>query len=683
MLLTSDQGAVVTVNGGRTWSSWYNQPTSQMYHVSADNDFPYRVCSGQQESGSACVSSRGDDGQITFREWHPVGAEEYGYVAPDPLDPDIVYGGRVERYDRRTGQVQEVGPRPIRGEGYRVVRTQPVIFSPVDPHVLYFSSNTLWKTTDGGNNWQQISPDLTRKTWDVPANVGKYRDAPTAKPTQRGVIYTVAPSPIDGRRIWVGSDDGLVNVTTDGGKNWQDVTPPQLVPWAKVSILEASYSDPQTAYAAINTLRLDDLTPYIYRTRDGGKTWTRITNGIPGGATVNVVREDPRRKGLLYAGTEREVYVSFDDGDNWQSLRLNMPASSVRDLLVKDDDLIAATHGRGFWILDDVTPLRQVDDAATRADVVLFRPQDAVRVRWNMNTDTPLPPDEPASANPPDGAIIDYYLKDAAAGPVVLEILDASGALVRRYSSADAIEPVDTGTLSIPPYWVRPPQPLSAAAGMHRFLWDMHYAPAPGSDPDYPISAIAHDTALAPTSPWAMPGTYTVRLTVGGRQYTQPLTIKMDPRVKTPLTGLEQQFAESKQVYDAMGRQQGMLESVRAVRAQLKTLGARAGESSAGKAIADVDAKLAALEGGGAPGFGAPVTTTTLTGIRAVLDGLLELLQGADVAPTSQASTAVADQVRALSDLEARWKAIQASELPTLNTALKQAGLPEVTAKAR
>ncbi len=358
--MASDQGAIISVNGGDSWSSWYNQPTSQMYHVNADNAFPYRVCGGQQESGSACVASRGNDGMITFREWHPVGVEEYGYAVPDPLNADIIYGGKVTRYNRKTGQVQNIAPTPVRPADFRTLRTAPVAFSPADPHVMYFASNTLWKTATGGRSWTQISKDLTRATWDAPATIGKYRGADTAKPTQRGVIYTVAPSPLDVNRIWIGTDDGLVQMTTDGGASWHDVTPPELKPFMKVSIVDAGHFDTQTAYAAINTLRLDDMRPHIYRTHDGGKSWTAITNGIPDGAPVDAVREDPQRRGLLFAGTERAVYVSFDDGEHWQSLRLNMPATSIRDVIVKGDDLIAGTHGRGIWILDDITPLRQM-----------------------------------------------------------------------------------------------------------------------------------------------------------------------------------------------------------------------------------------------------------------------------------------------------------------------------------
>ncbi len=411
ILLASDQGAIVTVNGGDTWSSWYNQSTAQLYHVSADNAFPYRLYSGQQESGSVGIASRGPDGAVTFRDWHPVAAQEYGYVAADPLDPDIIYGGKLTRYDRRTGQAQSILPKPFLSDESRMIRTMPVLFSPLDPKLLYFSTNHLWQTRDGGQNWTQISPDLTRKTFEIPASIGKFRDRPTAQSRQRGVIYTIAPSPLDKNLIWAGTDDGLIHLTTDGGKNWTDVTPPQLGPWWKVSIMDASHFDKNTTYAAVNTIRLDDLRPHIYRTRDAGKTWQEIVKGIPPNENVNVVREDPKRRGLLFAGTERAVYVSFDEGENWQSLRLNMPATSVRDLIVKDDDLAVATHGRGFWILDNITPLRQLAPNETSSfQTRLFRPQTGLRVRWNFNTDTPLPPDEPVGENPPEGAMIDYSL---------------------------------------------------------------------------------------------------------------------------------------------------------------------------------------------------------------------------------------------------------------------------------
>ena len=679
ILLGSDQGAVITVNGGKSWSSWYNQSTAQLYHVSADNAFPYRLCAGQQESGSACVASRGNDGEITFREWHPVAAEEYGYVAPDPLDPEIVYGGKLTRYDRRTGQAQSIMPKPFRSADFRVVRTQPVLFSPVDPHVLYFATNTLWKTKDGGRNWDQISPDLTRKTFEVPETIGKFRTQPTAAPTQRGVIYAVAPSPLDINLIWAGTDDGLIHRTTDGGAHWSDVTPKQLKPWQKISILEASHSDKNTAYAAVNTIRLDDLRPHIYRTRDAGASWTEVTNGIPNNENTNVVREDPERKGLLFAGTERAVHVSFDDGDHWQSLRLNMGASSIRDLIIKDDDLCVATHGRGFLILDNITPLRQLQAATIRSPAVLFRPQTAWRVRWDTNTDTPLPPDEAAGENPPDGSMIDYFVGSDTSAPLTLEIKDETGQVVRRYSSADPV-PTPEPALSIPPYWVRPPQRLASEPGLHRFLWDLHYAPVPNLQPQYPIAAVYRNTSPEPTAPWAMPGKYTVVLTVGGESYRQPLTLLMDPRVKTSDADLAQQFKLSKQLYDEWLALNSISESVRIIRGQIAELRPRV---AAGDLKSHLDALAEKLQtlagtGGGGPGSGAAAARATVATTTGRLRTLFNLLENVDLAPTPQAAAAVPDIVRDSHSLQEVWREIKSQDIPALDQELRGAGLPVV-----
>ena len=672
ILLVSDQGSIVTVNGGETWSSWYNQPTAQMYHANTDNAFPYRVCSGQQESGSACVESRGNDGEITFREWHPVGAEEYGYAVPDPLNPDLVFGGKLTRYDRRTGQVANVAPKPIRTADFRTVRTAPVVFSQADPHVLFFAANTLWKTRDGGQSWQEVSPDLTRKTWQQPASIGKYSGEESAKPAQRGVIYAVAPSPLDINRIWAGTDDGLIQTTADGGLHWKNVTPREIGPWMKVSIMDAGHFDALTAYAAVNTLRLDDLRPHIFRTHDGGKTWTEIVKGLPVDAPVDAVREDPKKKGLLFASTERAVYVSFDDGADWQSLRLNMPASSVRDIVVKDDDLVAATHGRGFWILDDITPLRQIGAEVASAPAYLYKPETAIRVRWDMNTDTPLPPDEPAAQNPPDGAIVDYYLGAASSGPVTLEVLDSAGALVRRYSSTDPEPPIDP-MLAIPKYWVRLPHSLPATAGMHRFLWDFHYTPIPGGGGrggGYPMQAIAHDTPLSINSIWAAPGRYTVKLTVDGKSYSQPLVVKMDPRVKTPLPGLQQQFTLSKALYDDILSAGKTMQQIRATREQLAQAKDRA-QGPAAEAIAAFDRKALAIEGaaggGGRGGRGAVAAgPDTLSSVTGALDTLMRTLESADVTPTTQLTAAIAARRAALAKLTREWTALKAN-LPAVN----------------
>jgi photosystem II stability/assembly factor-like uncharacterized protein len=557
ILLASDQGATITLNGGETWSSWYNQPTAQFYHVITDHRFPYWVYGGQQESGSVGTASRGDYGAITFRDWHPVGVEEYGYVAPDPLHPNIIYGGKATRYDQSTGEVQDVGPSlGRRGGRYRFVRTMPLLFSPVDPHILYLGSQYLLRTSNGGQSWEEISPDLTRASQadppSTPPNLGIFAAADPEKGKPRGVIYTIAPSYQDAHTIWVGTDDGLIQITRDAGKTWANVTPPALTAWSKVSMMDASHFEAASAYAAINRFRLDDLAPHIWRTHDYGKTWKEIIRGLPHDAPINTVREDPRRKGLLFAGSERAVWVSFNDGDDWAPLRLNMPATSIRDLTIYDDDLVAATHGRSFWILDDITPLRQMTAAVAASDTHLFQPQTAMRVRWNKNTDTPLPPDEPAGQNPPDGAIFYYYLKKAA-DPVVLDVLDAVGKLVRHYSSAAPPEPAEND-LTYPSYWIRPPQLPSAAPGMHRFVWDLRYTSPDALRHDYPMTAVYHNTPREPRGPIALPGEYTVKLTVNGTSFTQPLTLKMDPRIKTPPADLKRQFDLAMTVVQMMGR---------------------------------------------------------------------------------------------------------------------------------
>ncbi|HXH61564.1 MAG TPA: hypothetical protein VNI20_09415 [Fimbriimonadaceae bacterium] len=526
ILLAADQGATISVNGGETWSSWYNQPTAQFYHVSTDNAFPYNVYSGQQESGSAMVSSRGNDGQITFREWHPAGGDEYGYLAPDPLNPRYVYGGRVDRYDKVTGENKSVRPTVP----YRVLRTAPVLFSTVDPHVLYFAGNILFKTADGGEHWDAISTDLSRAKPDIPASVGKYRTPEMASMARRGVIYTVAPSYLSLWTIWCGTDDGLIWVTHDGGDSWADVTPPGVTSWSKVSLMDAGHSDDLTAYAAVNRIRVDDMRPHIYRTHDGGKNWTEIVSGLPDDP-INVVREDPVVPGLLYCGSETAVYFSPDDGDHWMPLRLNMPATSVRDLVVHEDDLVIGTHGRGFWILDNVTPLRNL--SMVGSDPTLFPLAASYELERDSNHDTPLPPEEPAGKNPPDGAMIDYWLpKDAS--HVTIEVLSDVGKLVRKFSSDDPVQIVDPKSLTVQTGWVRPPRVVAKSQGSHRFLWDMREeAPAEGNGRRRfgpPISAIWGDTPVDAQGPWVPAGVYTIRLTVDGKVSEQTIAIKPDPR---------------------------------------------------------------------------------------------------------------------------------------------------------
>jgi photosystem II stability/assembly factor-like uncharacterized protein len=519
--LASDQGATISVNGAETWSSWYNQPTAQLYHVSTDNHFPYRVYGGQQESGSVGISSRGNDGAVTFRDWHPVGAEEYAYVAADPLDPDLIYGSKGTSFDWRNGSVQSVRPKL---SGLRYLRTMPMLFSPANPHVLYLASNRLLKTTDAGKTWVPISPDLTRDKWDVPAGFSSVSDQGKSM-RQRGVIYAVGPSPIDENVIWCGTDDGLVWVTKNGGADWSNVTPPEVGSWSKVSQIDAGHFDKGTAYVSVNRLRCDDLKPYIYRTTDYGQTWTAIVNGLPTRGPINVVREDTQNPSLLFCGSETHVSFSIDRGATWQSLRLNMPASSIRDLVIKDDDLVVGTHGRSIWIMDSINRLRDLS-------AILSKPSLAYLVTWNANTDTPLPPEEPAGKNPPDGVALDYFLpKDAKA--VKLEIVGADGKVVRAFTNTDVPHAIPPDELTVDPRWQRAPQVLSANMGSHRFVYNLKLAGGAGRR-GLGMAAIWNDTP-ADNGPFIQPGEYTVRLTVDGAIYQQPLTVRPDPRIPSKL----------------------------------------------------------------------------------------------------------------------------------------------------
>ncbi|MBI3478659.1 MAG: glycoside hydrolase [Acidobacteria bacterium] len=674
--LAVDQGATITVNGGKTWSSWYNQPTAQFYHVITDNQFPYWVYGGQQESGSVGTASRSDFGSITFRDWTTVGVEEYGYVAPDPLHPNLIYGGKVTVFDRNTGQTRDVSPVVLRTGKYRFNRTAPLIFSPVDQHVLYLGSNVLFSTRDGGDSWQIISPDLTREDPGVPPSLGQFVDADPAKGKHRGVIYSIAPSPKDGALIWAGSDDGLIHVTRDGGKSWENVTPPELTPWSKIAQMDASHFDTASAYAAVNRFRLDDLRPYIYRTHDEGKSWQKIVAGLPDNEPVNTVREDPERKGLLFAGTERSVYVSFDDGDHWQSLKQNLPPTSIRDLVVHNDDIVVGTHGRSFWILDNVTPLRQLNAQISRDSLpVLFKPQLTYRVRRNNNTDTPLPPEEPAGQNPPDGAMIDYWVRSASAGPVVLEIRDAAGNLVRHFSSDDKPEPVNAKELNVPTYWLRPARVLSNAAGMHRFQWDLHYSEPDVLEHEYPISAIVHATPRYPLGAAALPGQYSISLTIDGKSSTQALKLQMDPRVKSSPVDLRRQFDLDRKIADALHRDFQAVQQVRGLRAQLKALATKNPNAELAKKIAEAEEKAAALEGeGDGARFLSMPEGRSLARLNTGFASVLSALDSADAAPTTQQSAMVGELEKALAEQLAAWEQFKSKDVAELNARLKQSG---------
>jgi photosystem II stability/assembly factor-like uncharacterized protein len=677
--LSSDQGAVISVNGGATWSSWYNQPTAQFYHVTTDNRFPYWVYGAQQESGSAATMSRSDYGEITFREWRLLGVEEYGTIAVDPLNENYVYGARVTRTDLALGQVQDVAPEPVRRGEYRYDRTLPLMFSPTDPHKLYFAANVVFETTDGGKSWEAISPDLTRKSYETPGNLGAFAANDPEKGKHRGVVYALAGSYLEKSTIWAGTDDGLIQLTRDGGKTWTDVTPPELTAWSKVSILEASRTEPGTVYAAVNRFRLDELKPHIYRTRDFGKSWKEIVAGIADSAPVNVVREDPVKKGLLFAGTETSVYVSFDDGDHWQPLQLNLPHTSMRDLTIHGDDLIVATHGRSFWILDDITPLRQLSEQVAKASAYLFAPQQALRVRWNKNPDTPLPPEEPAGKNPPDGAIIDYFLAKDATGPVVLEILDErERALVRVYSSEDKAETLEeiAPKHPIPMYWVRQEKTVSAKAGMHRFVWNLRW-PAPKSlGHGFPISAIVHDTPLEPQGAWAVPGRYTVKLGVDGASYTQPLVLKMDPRVETPTADLAKQFAIEQEATAAMNEAFEALAELKSAREQVKAAMAKVSSAEAKQKLSEFDNKAAALEGAAVSSFsGVPLAgkqPENLSTLNQRFGRMLAIADAADAAPTTQLKALAGELEVALREDMAQWSELKKNQVPALNQVLQK-----------
>jgi len=536
MISGSDQGCIVTEDGAITWSSWYNQSTAQLYHVAADNRFPYWLTGAQQDSGAVGVPSRSNHSEISNHDWTGVCAGgESGYTAPDPLHPEILFGDIVERCDVVTGATQNVSPESgASGGPFRHAWTQPLVFSAADKRALYFANQYLYKTTNGGESWTQISQDLTREEPGAPSNLNEAAtgDVPTTATAAKrlGVIYTIAPSPLRAPMIWIGTDDGYFQLTNNDGKTWTNVTPPQVTAWSKVVMMEASHFDVNEAYAAVERHQLEDYEPYIYRTRDSGKTWAAITTGLPAGVYVQTVKEDPHRRGLLFAGTELGAYVSFDDGDHWQSLQLNLPHVSVRDLVIHRDDLIIATHGRGFWVLDNVTALRQIDDDMAKSNAFLFKPAVAINVVPGSDNGTPQPRDEALAENPPFGAVIDYYLKSAANGSVTLEIMDPAGDVIRRYSSDERPTPVDPNTLNIPAFWRPTPEPLSAVGGMHRWVWDLRPTPPPATQRVQ--GGGGGGGGFGFNRPTVLPGRYSVRLTVDGQSLTQPLIVEPDPRSK-------------------------------------------------------------------------------------------------------------------------------------------------------
>jgi len=675
-ILGVDQGAIVTVNGGATWSSWHNQPTAQIYKMATDDRFPYMVYGSQQDSGAAGVPSRtGDRDGVSIREFREITpGGENDNIAPDPRDPDVIFGGRVERLDLRTQQTRDVDPTLAYSDHHRRTWTLPLVFSRRQPGVLYFSNQRVFRTDDDGEHWTRISPDLTREEPGVPPNLDAATAALAPRPgTRHGVVFSLAPSRTADHDLWAGTDDGLVWRTRDEGEHWTNVTPPELTPWSKVADIEASPHDPETAYLAVDRHRLDDFRPYVYRTHDGGSTWKLVADGIAPRHAVNVVREDPVRKGLLFAGTERGVYVSFDDGDRWQPLQLELPVTSVRDLQVKGVDLVIATHGRGFWILDDISPLRQMPASIGEAKAHLFAPAPAVRVRRHGFTGTPFPPEEPKAANPPSGAYLDYWLARDAQAPVVLTVRDAAGEVVRRYSSDDRPDPIDPARLRSSADWVVVPSTLATGAGMHRFVWPLRYPATPSVADGDPF-----DDGV-----WAPPGAYTVELEVDGERHERPLEIVPDPRVKLAPEAYAAQFALAREI--AAERE----------RVAAATLAARDLQKSLSRARKDVPPRAARLLDelqeelttvtgvvpSTNPGNSWWLVPSSLTSLRALgsdLSGLESAVDGADAAPSPDARAGFAALRTRIDEGLAAWKRLDEERLPALNRRLKRLGAPQL-----
>jgi photosystem II stability/assembly factor-like uncharacterized protein len=596
LIAGNDGGATISVDGGNTWTTQDNQPTAQFYHVAADDQFRYYLYGAQQDNSTVAIASSTDHGYIGRQDWYDVGGGESGYIAPVPHDPNLVYAGGnygiITLWNKQTEEAHLISPDPVNMDGsgaadqkYRFQWTEPILISPFDPHTLYIAAQVLFKSTDAGQTWTIISPDLTRDDKSKEQLPGGPITKDSTSVEFYDTIFSVALSPIDRGLIWAGSDDGLVHITRDGGKNWTDVTPKDMPEWSKVSMVEASPFDAGTAYLAVDRHLLDDFAPYAYKTTDFGKTWTKITEGIPTGSFLRAVREDPKRKGLLYAATETGVFVSFDDGSRWQSLQLNLPAVPVHDLIVHNDDLAIATHGRSFWILDDVSPLRQLKTGDLDQPVHLFQPAPAYRTRGGGF----FHPRGPLGANPPNGSIIDYSLKSVPKGDITMEILDAKGQIVRKFSSKE--EKPESGEEGF--FGMRGAPPLPKKAGLNRFVWNMQY-PMPR-----PVPRAQYDGGF-PTGILALPGKYEVKLTVEGTSYTAPIELRMDPRAKISVADLQKQFALGEQARNLEDTDHRIVLEIRDLRNQLDALEKRLGKSDGDNAVRasaeDVKKRIGTIE---------------------------------------------------------------------------------------
>jgi len=681
LAIATDQGTSISLDRGQTWSSWYNQPTAQLYHVTTDNQFPYVVYGTQQDSGSAAVPSRTDHGQITPRDWFPAGGSESGYMVVDAKDPNIVYlssaYGGVTRFNRRTGYSQDVSPWPVQifdteinRRKYRAPWAPVLVASPVDARILYYGTQYVLKTSDGGLHWETISGDLT-------GSAGKLDDPKAsgtpsiedAKARGYGLISTIAPSPFKAGEIWAGSDTGAIHVTRDGGRTWKDVTPPGLGAWSAVSFIEASHFDPAVAYAAMSRSRLNDQAPYLYRTRDYGATWQLVANGIGSSSFLRAVREDPQTKGLLFAGAELGVYVSYDDAEQWQPLQLNLPVCSIRDLVIHGDDLVVATHGRSFWILDDITPLRQARQAAAANGPMLYKPAVAVRIDNDTFTGTPLPPEEPTAENPPAGAIIDYFL-NAAAKNVTLEIFDAKQNLVRKFSSSDVAPKRAPGTIA--DRWFPKAEALATSPGMHRFVWNLSWGSL-----DAPL---ADDGSRPPSPPKAVPGTYQLRLTVDGQSQAQSLQIVMDPRSPATAEILKKQFDLAQQIYGEAIEARRAVAEIKSAQKQIADLQQNAVVQTDNlKSTLDLSRKL--LDHLAAAWADGSANNLSLADAARNLGSALHVVESGDRETPAAAIAIYNDASEVVKARSREWFNFQQSKLPPLNEQLRQAGLPIITIK--
>ncbi len=686
MIEGNDGGATISTDAGKTWTTLNNQPTAQFYHVATDNRFRYYVYGAQQDNSTVAIASSTDRGTIDREDWYAVGGGEAGFVVPYPPDPNIVfagsYDGLITRYNKASGELQDVNPWPDNPMGwgaaqlkYRFQWTAPIALSPHDPNVLYHGANVLFRSTNMGRSWTAISPDLTRND--------KTRQGPSGGPITKdntsveyyGTIFAVAESPLQKGVIWAGSDDGLVHLTRDDGGNWQNVTPKDLPEWGTVSLVDASPSDAATAYVAVDRHRLDDLAPYIFATHDFGKTWTKIVSGIPAGSFVHAVRQDPVNKNMLYAGTESGVFISWDDGSHWQPLKLNLPDVPVHDLVVKNNDLVIATHGRAFWSLDNIAPLRELASAA-HADVYLYKPAPAFRQRGRGFQ---IPSQAPVGHNPPGPVVLDYFLKSAPQGEVTLEILDAQGKLVRKYSSQEEKKKRQVAeTESEFEEFTPPASPkLPIKAGMNRFTWDLRYA-APANVPGLA------QWGGRPRGALAIPGAYTARLTVADKPYSVPLEVKPDPRVQATPADLAKQFELATEIARRTGQANDAVNQMRDLRTQLAELkeryekDARAKELLAAaealeKKVAPVEEEIAQTKSKASED---PLNYPVRVNNKLLL--LQQTVESADAAPTQQSYAVFEELSKQLDAALAQWRQILNTDVPALNALIQKSNLPVI-----